>query len=235
MASLGFHHHDNIAERSTIARAAVGPKMAPVQNPCNAKKAALCSCGLGCVRGFLPMLLYSSFFLVMPLLFYYTDYSFADDMTRGIVIGTGVLAPTLVLYANDVCCWFNMILFLHIALETRVVDVALTFANAAGTSDRDMALAITAAVVVIVHLVPFLLSDRLMLLILLAYAGVIVNAITLLYLDTSLLLLVGTSSTALLVLTQMICGVCEVRVSLVGRFLAACKSGKFITCSRFEL
>ena len=98
-----------------------------------------------------------------------------------------------------------------------------------------MALAIVGAIVVIVHLIPFYVSDRLMLLSTLAFAGVIVNATLLVFLDSSMLLLVGASSLALLAITMIISGVCEIKTSLLSLIRESVIAKKCITCERFEL
>jgi hypothetical protein len=204
--------------------------------PANAPSAPVgLQCGLAVPRGLLPVLLYSGFAFALPFLSLYGDIDYASDGNKAGAIAVAAVAALAVGYANCCRCWFNMMLFFHLALEVRVVDLALSFAYADGTSATDASLAVVAAVVVIAHLVPFLLVDRVLPLSVLAGAGVVVNAAAVVYLDASLLLLVGASSVALLALTLVVGGVCEVRTSLLTLLLDAVRSGDCIKCGRYEL
>jgi len=190
---------------------------------------------MGVPRGLVPTLAYSLFAFLAPFLFLYMNYDFTTDAAKGVTIGLSAIAALVMVLANDCCCWYNMMLAFHTALEIKVIDTTLTFAYASGTSDGGMALAIVGAIIVIVHLIPFYVSDRLMLLGVLAFAGVIVNATILVCLDSSMLLLVGASSLALLAITMIISGVCEIRTSLLSLIRESVIAKKCITCERFEL
>ena len=192
-------------------------------------------CGIAVPRGLLPVLVYAGLAFAIPFLALYGAIDYGTAGARAGVIAVAAVAALLVPYANCCRCWYNMMLFFHLALEVRVVDLALAFAYDAGTSDGDAALAAVAAVVVIAHLAPFLLVDRTLPLAVLAGAGIVVNAAALVHLDTSLLLLVGASSVALLALTLIVGGVCEVRTSLLTLLLDAVRSGDCIKCGRYEL
>ena len=191
--------------------------------------------GLAVPRGLLPTLVYAGLAFVVPFLTFYGTFDFSSAGTQAATVALSAVAALVVLYANCCTCWFNMMLFFHIALEVRVVDVALTFAYAEGTSANAAALAITGAVVVIAHLVPFLLVDRVAPLSVLAAAGVVVNSALLVYITAQPPLLVGASATALLAFTLVIGGVCEVRTSLLTLLLEAVRTGDCIKCSRYEL
>lgn len=238
MSSLGYRpNNDHIAERPRPK-----PVVLTVEEPVRPKtmmgklKDVPCfTCMLGVPRGLIPTLFYSALFFMIPYLFLYETYDWKETDVRIGVLATSAIAATSAVYANDCCCWYNMALLFHTAVEVKVIDVSLTFAYEDGTSDRDMALAVVGSVVVIVHLIPFFLTDRIMLLAILAYAGVIVNAALSLYVDPSLLLLTFLSSMALLVLTMVVGGICEVRTSLLSLLLEAVNRCKLITCSRFEI
>jgi hypothetical protein len=240
MTSLGFRAgNDHIAERPRPKRPVVLPVDMGHPEPrsiiSKIKKVPCFTCMLGVPRGLLPTLFFSTLAFVVPYLYLYESYTWTDTDVRTGVFVTAAISATAAVYANDCCCWYNMALLFHTAIEVKVIDVTLTFAYADGTSDEHMALAIVAAIVLIVHLLPFFLTDRIMLLSILAYAGVIVNAGVTLYLDPSLLLLSFASSMPLLMLTMILGGICEVRTSLLSLVLEAVNSCKFITCSRFEL
>lgn len=208
------------------------PQSAPAPAP---QKSMIPSMVMGVPRGLVPTLTYSVLAFLVPFLFLYMDYDFTTDTARGVTISLSAIAAFVMVLANDCCCWYNMMLAFHTALEIKVIDKALTFAYADGTSDGDMALAITGAIVVIVHLAPFYVSDRLPLLGLLAFAGVIVNTAILVFLDSTMLLLVGASALALLAITMIISGVCEIKTSLLSLIRESVVSKKCITCEKFEL
>jgi hypothetical protein len=190
---------------------------------------------LGVPRGLVPTLAYSIFAFVVPFLFLTMDYDFSTDVARGVTIGISIIAALVMVMANDCCCWYNMILAFHLALEIRVVERTFIFSYADTTSESDMALAITGAVVLIVHLVPFFLTDRLMLLGTFAFAGVIANATVLVFIDPTMLLLVCASALSLLAITMIISGVCEIKTSLLSLIRESVNAKKCITCERFEL
>jgi hypothetical protein len=224
--ALGFHGQAPGAK----ARAAALPA------PANAPSAPVgVQCGIAVPRGLLPVLVYAGFAFAIPFLALYGSIDYTTDGARAGAIAVAAVAALVVPYANCCCCWYNMMLFFHLALEVRVVDLALAYAYAEGTAAADATLAVTAAVVVIVHLVPFLLVDRTLPLAVLAAAGIVVNAAAVVYLDASLLLLVGASSVALLALTLIVAGVCEVRTSILSLLLDAVRSGDCIKCGRYEL
>ena len=234
MSSLGFRRDcDHIAERAPVRV----PRGLPQTAPVSAMKVSMLPSLTLCVpRGLVPTLAYSVFAFIFPFLFLYIDIDFSSSVTKGVTIGISAIAALIAVVANDCCCWYNMMLAFHTALEVKVIDKALAFAYADGTTDTEMALAITGAVVVIVHLVPFFVSDRLMFLSLLAFAGVVVNTSILVFLDSSMiLLLVAASALALLSVTMIISGVCEVKTSLVSLLRDAVVAKRFITFDGFEL
>lgn len=230
--SLGFRKgHDHIAER------AFGPRSVPAlpEDAKTSKATALPSMACKCPipRGFLPTLVYSSLAAIVPLLWFYMTYDYTDTMVQGGVIALAAVAGLVVVLANDCCCWYNMALFFHAGVEVKVIDTALAFSYSATGADKTWSM--VAAITIIVHLVPFLVTDRTLLLSFLAYAGVVVNACTLVYLDSSLLLLVGASSLSLLSSTMVIGGICEIRTSMLSLLQDAIKNRMFITCESFEL
>ena len=234
MTSLGFRKdNDHIAERQRQPR--TSNQMSNETSTDVAKRNAACLCTFGVPRGLIPTLAYSATAFLIPILFLYMSYDFTDEVTRGVTIGVAAIAATAIVYANCCCCWFNMVLFFHAAVEVRVVNTALTFAYADDTSDKDMALAIVGASIVIAHLVPFLLIDNVTPLAILAYAGVVLNAAINVYLDSSRLLLVGGTSAALLGSVMVIGGICEVKTSMLSLIRESIVARKCITCDGFEL
>lgn len=202
------------------------------------------------LKGFIPLLFYSAMFITAPLVYIYTTPDYTDAMVRGVVIGIAGIYALSVVVANDCVAWFNMVLFFHIGMEVKVLDILMNFATeegsianstlvnsttTGGTSDGDTVLSWIGFVVVAVHLIPFLIINNTMLLTLLAFTGVIVNAAVLVYLDTSLLLIVGFSSAALLGTTLCIGGVCGIQTSLLCAFTKALKDGSWVTCSGYQV
>lgn len=194
------------------------------------------SCRLIAPRGVLPVLLYMALAFTVPLLYFYVHYDFTSDIVRGVTIGISGAAAIAVVFANNCCCWYNMMLAFHTALEVRVVERAITFAYDASTPDFQMAWALTGAIIVIVHLVPFYVTDNVLLLGTLAVAGTMVNTALLVYLEpTLLLLLVGASSIAVLAVTLLIAGVCRVDTSLLSVLRDALNARSLVTCDTVAL
>jgi hypothetical protein len=178
--------------------------------------------------GLLPLLLYASFFALMPLLFFYMDYDYANDGTRVGVILSSALAALIVMVANSCVAWFNIALFLHTAVEVRVVKTLFDFADDA--SSADATLAYVTGGVIIAHLVPFFVLEMPRLLSLLAAVGVVVNASALVYVDSSQLPLASTTALTLLASTLVFTKVLKKKVTLWTAVQMAMASG---TCLRF--
>jgi hypothetical protein len=184
-------------------------------------------------KGFLPLFFYAAVFLLAPVLYEYVDYTWADSTTRAALIVVSAAYALSVVFANDCVAWFNMVLFFHIGIEVKVLEILMDFARLTTTADGDEILAWTGFVVIIVHLIPFLLVDNTMFLTLLAVAGVIVNAAVLVYLDSNRLLLTGFSSVSLLGTTLCISGVCDVSTSMLTALRKAMTDGTWLTCSGY--
>lgn len=188
-------------------------------------------------KGFLPLFFYAAVFLLAPVLYEYVDYTWTDSTTRAALIAVSAAYALSVVFANDCVAWFNMVLFFHIGIEVKVLEILMDFARLTTTADGDEILAWTGFVVIIVHLIPFLLVDNTMFLTLLAVAGVIVNAAVLVYLtdaSTDLrLLLAGFSSVSLLGTTLCISGVCDVSTSMLTALRKAMTDGTWLTCSGY--
>ena len=234
MTSLGFRRdHDHIAERPKPT-----VKITPLPTTTSAcdtstKRGGISQCGLP--RGMLPTCLYSGLSILIPLLFFYADVDYTQDATRGVVIGLSAVSGLVAILANDCCCWYNMMLFFHVGIEVKVVDVAIDYAYADGTSDEGMGLAIAGAAVVILHLVPFFVSNNVMLLIALAYAGIVVNTAILVFLDSTLLLVVVASALGLLSIVMVVDGICEVKTSMLSIAMRAMRSKTIVTRAPFGL
>ena len=172
--SLGYRRgHDHIAERAppTIRVTAPTTPVVCEKTPWTAK------CGFPVFRGYLPTLLYSSYF-VLPLLYFYVLPDFDNDVTKGLTIGAAALAA-LIVTSNDARCWFNIILFQHIASRRQIVELAINHANASGRTDLEMGMAIPVRLSSF-FTSSFLFTDRIMFLALLASA-VSLNTATLVY------------------------------------------------------
>jgi hypothetical protein len=193
------------------------------------------ACKPGVARGLLPTLLYSSFTLIIPLLFLFVDYDYSAPIAKAGAILVSCIAALSTVYANDCCCWYNMILFFHTALEVAVIDEGIKFASSASTTVLEMSLTITAITIVILHLVPFFVTSRVMLLGSLAFVGVIANTTVLVFLAPELLLLVGFSSCTLLATVIILGGICEVDISLFSLIRKAIMTKKCFTCSPYDV
>jgi hypothetical protein len=132
--------------------------------------------------GIVKTFAFSSVALVFPLLFFYNkELDVHRDFARGGVIGGAALLALALVVANDCKIWYNMALFFHIGIETKVLHVAYDYATASSTGTTAEALAWVGFGVVIAHLLPFLFFDHAKLLVLLAAVGVPVNAALLLF------------------------------------------------------
>ena len=98
-----------------------------------------------------------------------------------------------------------------------------------------LALAYSAAVVIILHLLPFFLIDHDGLLTLLAFAGVVVNASALAFVDPTMVLLAAFSATVLLACVLLIACIDCVRTSMLSQLKQACTQGTWLLCVPYEL
>lgn len=235
MTSLGFRpRNDHIAERVRPTTALSAPSSTSTSLP----SAVAPRCVFPVVRGFIPTLILSALATAIPLCFFYLDMDEVDYQkatAQRIIVAGAAVGGFLIIVANDCSAWYNMMLGFHIGIEVRVVEKTLAYAYEDSTSDEYMSWALAAAVVIISHLVPFLLTDRLMLLTFIAYAGLIVNVITVVFLFPELLLVVTGSSIALLATTMLICGVCEVNTSILSLLMKAIRTKTLLKIQSFEL
>lgn len=232
--SLGYRpRHDHIAARRPISSATT-PTLPIESSSAGSSFRCIPQC-IPVPRGLVPTVAYSLVALAIPLLCFFTSPDFTADEVVAVTIGLSGVGGLVVIFANDCCCWYNMMLFFHIGVEAKVVDLALTYAYDDANSERDQTLAMVAGIVIILHLIPFLLTDRIMLLIFLAYVGVVVNTSAIVYLASEQLLLVVASSLALLSTTMIVGGICEIKTSLASLFMDSIKKKKCITCESFEL
>lgn len=231
MTSLGFRRGcDFIAERVPPQHThPVTPASLPV--PSTASK----PCRMSVFKGFLPLFVYSGLAVALSTTVLFGDIDFSDNVSRGLTIGAAAGSATAVILANNCATWYNLVLFFHIGIESKVIETAFTYAMADGTSTEGMALAYTAGAVIIVHLLPFLLIDHTGLLILLAYAGVVVNASLLVFVDTTYLMLVVLSSLALLVMTLLILASKCHKPSMLNQFRCAMRDKTWLTCEPYEI
>lgn len=202
MTSLGYRrdHDNNSASHPPPARRTqTEPTVVQIESTVPQAK-----CGnMMSFRGFLATLLLSSLALAIPLIWTYGEIDYSDDTSRGLTIGVSGVAATLLGMTRSSITMFNVVLFFHIGIEVGVLDTAITFANQDGVSDVDMGLAITAAIIIILHLIPFLLSDNFMALAILGSAGLVINTATTVFLDAASTLLASTSAAVLLIMIYM--------------------------------
>ena len=177
-------------------------------------------------QGLFAILLYSSLAITVPVLHDYLTIDYTTDLSRGVVIGIAAATALLVPLASDACTLYNILLFFHIGNEVIIVDKSLAFAMNTANATADIALAYTGAIVVILHLIPFLILDIPLVLIILAMAGVVVNVAIAVYLVPSQLLLIGFSATALLTATILVEGISQFKPSLLSNL----RKGRFLTC-----
>jgi len=212
-------------------------------------------------KGFLPLVVYAGAFVLPPLLFDsgvtcfptggwgskagnatmpiamhdYLHYDYENVNTQVAHIVLPVVFSAILILANDCRTWFNCVLFFHIGVETKTVDVLLTYIRDPLTSTAHVALSVTAVVVIVAHLVPFLVVSWRHTLVALAFVGVQINVATLVFLDPSRLLLVGASSTLLLLTTLSIRCVCHINTSILSALVEAMYLGTWIVYAPYHL
>ena len=211
-------------------------------------------------RGFIPLLVYAGAFALPPLLFDsgvtcfstgwvweasnksvpiamhdYVTYNYDSVNTQVAYISLAVAFSFILVIANDCRTWFNCVLFFHVGIEVKTIDVLLTYVRDPVTSTAHQALGISAVVAIVAHLVPFLVVSWRNTLLMLAFVGVQVNVATLVFLDPSRLLLVGMSSTMLLITTLSIRCVCHVNTSILSALVEAMYLGTWIVHTPYHL
>jgi hypothetical protein len=229
MTSLGYRAgHDHIAERPRM----VTVPMAMASDLPPPSRLRLPAIPMPYTpKGFLPLLLYSAFGALFPLLLLYVTYDFQDDMVRVAFIVAATLLGLVPVLSSDCCTIYNTVLLFHTGIEVKVIQTALDYAMDDASPDHGMVMAYVGAVTVIVHLLPFYLSDHPLLLSLLATVGVPVNAALALYLDSSMLLLVLLSSYAFLATVRIVVRINEETPSLLAQLRLALETGAWITCA----
>ena len=150
--------------------------------------------------GFLPLLMYCSFFAALPLVHDYATYDLTEDVDRIVAILISLAGCVILMLATTVhpAVWYNIALFYHAAVEVRACDTILGFAKDETTADQDEVMSLAAVIVIILHLVPFLFMDGTCLLAIVATAGVLVNASALVFIDSGFMFQAAISSTMLL-------------------------------------
>lgn len=184
-------------------------------------------------KGFLATFLYSTFFLVFPILNEYVTYDYDTTIVRVGVIGASVLASIMLIVANDCVAWFNMVLFFYIGVEVTVLDVLMDFAQADNRDQDEKVLAWISFGLIIGHLVPFLVLDYEKTLTFLAFCGIIINSSTLVFVDPTKLLIASSASSALLLSTLLIACIECVQTSVLSQLKVAMRAG-FLKCLPYE-
>lgn len=172
----------------TISKAAAAPpprSAAVIDIPAPAKKTSVTVLsGLAILDGFVPTLLFALLFGAAPIVYFYNEGATADytaTNTRVLTIAASAGAGAIVYMSRCSCMLYQLALFLHIGMEVYVTDHALQYARDSANTDVARAFAYTGAVVVILHLIPFLLAERPKLLSFLAFVGMPINTVLILY------------------------------------------------------
>ena len=177
-------------------------------------------------RGLIPSQLFGLLFFALPMVDYYTSFDTTDTHIRAVVIALGVVAPTLLIVANDYVAWFTIALYFHVGMEVRAIDALVDYAGDGGTADHASILAYSAAAAIGLHIVPFFLSDRCSLLTFFAWLGVVVNTSSLVFVvDSDQVMLTSLSALGLLGVVVMIACIPCVKTSLPSQLRQARQEG----------
>lgn len=216
---LFFHMSTFVSQRARTSNVEVEapPPPAPSSMIPIVIPTALPSCSKPVPRGFLPLLLYSSFFFLVPFFYEEMDYDYTDDVTRIGVISISAIGALILIVGCDVAVYFNSVLFAHTALELAVIKVLLDFIDdenlvvkesASGeklsNADGDKVLAWVAMIIIIGHLIPFFVLDNPRVLGAIAAAGVVLNTTVVTYLDHHNLDIVAFSTVVLMGFTLLL-------------------------------
>lgn len=220
------------------------PPAAPCHAAAAAKKAATTGTprrlgALQVPKGVLPTILYGAFFFMFPLLNEYMTYDYTDTMVRTSVIAAGILAPVVVVAANDCVAWYNMALAFHTGQEVVVLSKMLNYYDTTAkdtAEDYEEVLKWVAFGIVVAHLVPFYVYDQPGPLGLLAAAGIIVNTVVNVTVpdNNGQLLITGFSASVLLATVLLIVCIDCVKTSLLSQLRMAMQRGSICSVQPFE-
>ena len=231
-SSLGYRRgHDHNAD-SQGPRAAPRAPTTTTMDIETSGRMSVFSLGKACVISSSPgpvlsTLLLSILALGVPLAYEYATIDYADNTSRGLIIGASALAVRLLTKRHSVETLFNVVLFFHIGIEILLLDVTIAYARTVGISDVEMGFAIAGGAIIIVHLLPFLVSDNLFVLVLLSAAGLMVNTAVAVFLDPQNLLLLIATSTSLLLSVYFAAGTPCSMFSLIRKAFA---ENSFLEC-----
>ena len=177
--------------------------------------------------GVLAVLFYAIYAGLLPMLYFFVDLDYTDNVTRGVVVGMVTLLPAFILLANDLCTWFNMALFMHLATEIDLLVSTITYATESATPEADMIWSWIGAAIVLVHLVPFVFFDHKRLNVFLAAVGVPVNVAIEVFLDTPFVPNAAISAAFFLLVALYVANdESAKKCSIVNQFLYALRTGK---------
>lgn len=231
MTSLGFvrgHDFNAQPQKPKPAQPAAAATL-PVHTAENTKMTCM---NMMIVKGFFPLMLFSFYFALLPVLAHNIEIDYTDTLSRIVVLSCIFLAGFFVVAANCCVCWFNIALFFHIGIEVGVLQVLWTYAQE--QEGFAMVLSWITYATIIVHLIPFLVVDRGMPLTVLAFVGLLVNAATILFVHPADLVLVSASAAGLLGASLVFPGIDCIHTSMLSNLRAAMKSGVWIKCSPYE-
>lgn len=194
--------------------------------------------GLQVPKGVLPMIIYGAFFFCFPVLNEFMQYDYTDTMVRTSVIGASILAPIILVGANDCVAWYLCALAFHTGQEVVVLSKLLNYYETTGkdADDSEQIFKWIAFGVVVAHLVPFYVYDQPGMLGFLASVGIVVNTVINVVIpdNNGQLLITGFSSTVLLATVLLIVCIDCVKTSLLSQLRAAMGRGSICSIQAFE-
>ena len=184
------------------------------------------------------MIIYGAFFFCFPVLNEFMQYDYTDTMVRTSVIGASILAPIILVGANDCVAWYLCALAFHTGQEVVVLSKMLNYYETTGkdADDSEQIFKWIAFGVVVAHLVPFYVYDQPGMLGFLASVGIVVNTVINVVIpdNNGQLLITGFSSTVLLATVLLIVCIDCVKTSLLSQLRAAMGRGSICSIQAFE-
>ena len=183
-------------------------------------------------RGFIPLLLYSSIFLIIPLVSKFANLDYTDTSVRVSVISFSVATTSIILLSKDVLVLLNSVLLFHTAIEAFVIERTINYVEHSD-DDTTTILSWIAITCVFLHILPFYLTQNVLFLTTCASFGTVLNTALIIFVDPDELLFVAYSSACLLGSTIIMMSFPCHNFALISQLVDTCKDGSWVVCEKY--